>query len=379
MRHLLLLFTIVYCCQVGHSQCVDNGNQWAKSWTSCQVRTNPNPIRSDSHWILYEFSDFHYIDSSHIWNANRNGESSDGIRDIVVDYSLDGQTWTELGSYTIPQGPETEDYQGIAGPNFGSIYINKVLITVVTTHGTGSCATIGEILFGVDASKCHGVIDACGECNGPGAPLWYVDADGDGKGSDSQTMESCEQPFGYVSNNHDICDEGQLGWEEIFPLFDNSCNGCHIANTSGGLNLGTYASFAQGGLNCGPNIATGTTLVSVITIDQYAGCTSPISFPSMNDRTAQPLTTDQLDMLQRWINGGAPELCTDFCPEDEIVNGTFTTGTIAYRQTSNEISSSALIESATLITYDAGQQMDLDTGFTVLQGGQFIAKLEGCE
>lgn len=379
MKKILLFFTIVLSPLFVISQCVDNGNQWAKSWTSCQTRTNPNPVHGDSHWILYEFTENHYIDSSHIWNSNRNGESGSGIKDFIIDYSLDGQKWVALGSFTIPQASESDTYQGIIGPNFGNTYINKILITVLSTHDGGGCATIAEIIFAVNAEECHGVIDACGNCNGPGAPLWYIDADGDSKGSDSQTIVACEQPFGYVDNDNDICDSGQLGWDEIYPLFDNSCNGCHIAASSGGLNLGSYQSFILGGLHCGPSITSGTTLIGVITIDQYNGCTSPLSFPSMNDRTVQPLNEVELDMLQRWINGGAPESCTDFCPENENVQITFTEGTIAYRQASNEISSNAIIEPSTLITYDAGQQMSLETGFTILQGGQFIAKLEGCE
>jgi len=380
MKKILLFITIVSTVQSAISQCTDDGNQWAKSWTSCQSSTNPNPVRGDSHWILYEFIDFHYIDSSHIWNSNRIGESGAGIKDIIVDYSLDGITWTELGSFLIPQASEDQDYLGVTGPNFGSRYINKILITVLSTHDGDNCATIAEMLFAVDASKCHGVIDDCGICNGPGAPIWFIDADGDGKGSDSQTMESCTQPFGYVDNNFDICDSGQLGWDEIFPLFEASCNGCHIANTSGGLNLGTYESFSQGGFICGSDITTGDNLVSVITIDQYNGCDNTmISFPSMNDRTANPLSPTELETLQRWIDAGAPESCTDYCPESEIVNSTFTQGSIAYRLTSNEISSTAVIEESTLITYDAGHQMTMDLGFTVLKGGQFIAKMDGCE
>ena len=376
----LILFSFVLCSHfIINGQCVDAGNQWAKSWTSCQTSSNPNPVRGNSHWILYEFVDFHYIDSSHIWNSNRSNESGDGIKEIIVDYSLDGETWTELGSFTIPKATESDDYQGVVGPNFGSQFINKILVTVISTHAEGGCATIGEMLFAVDASKCHGEIDACGVCNGPGAGLWFVDNDGDGKGSNSQSVVSCEQPFGYVDNNNDICDSGELGWIEIFPIFENSCNGCHIEESAGGLNLGSYDNFILGGLNCGSNIATGNTLVSVITIDQYEGCAAPITFPAMNSRTSAPLGAVELDMLQRWINGGAPELCTGFCPENDDVDITFSEGIIAYRQTNNEIRSSALIESSTMVTFDAGQQVSLDTGFSILQGGQFIAKIDGCE
>ena len=379
MKKAILFIITLYTYQVGHSQCEDNGNQWTKSWTSCEPTANPNPARGASHWILYEFTQSHFIDSSHIWNANRIGESPTGIKDIIVDYSADGSNWIELGNYTIPQATESTSYQGVTGPNFGSTEISKVLITVLSTHNAGSCASISEIAFGIDASQCHGIIDECGVCDGPGAPIWYIDADGDGIGSDSKTLLSCDQPFGYVENNNDLCDYGQLGWQEIFPIFEISCKGCHIDNTSGGLNLGSYESFSSGGLNCGDDISSGSTLVDVITINEYDGCSDIISFPAMNARTANPISQEDLYKLQRWIDAGAPESCLDFCPDSEIVDESFLDGTVAYRQTSNEISSSAYIESNTLITFDAGQEVFLDTGFTVMAGGQLTVQIDGCQ
>lgn len=361
------------------SQCTDDSNLWAKSWTSCQKIFNPNPIRPQSHWILYEFNTNHYIDSSHIWNSNRPGESNQGIKDVIVDYSLDGDSWVELGSYTISQAPESDSYIGVSGPNFGNTYIKKILVTVLNTHGDGDCATIGEMIFSVNAEECHGVIDECGTCNGPGAPTWYVDADGDGKGDIDHPLVDCNQPEGYVDNPDDECDNGQLGWAEIYPMFETSCNGCHIANTAGGLSLYSYETFVHGGNSCGVNITSGTTLVGVITIDNYDGCMNQISFPSMNDRTGSPLGAIELDKLQRWINGGAPEFCTDFCLDFDDVSIAYDEGSFAYRQASVEITGSSLISDESSVTFDAGEAIVLNSGFSVLQGGQFIAKIDGCD
>ena len=357
------------------SQFVDNGNQWSKSWVSCQTSFNPNPIRGNTHWILYEFTENHYIDTSYVWNANRNGESNTGIKDVIIDYSLDGISWVELGSYQFPKAPETEAYQGFMGPDFGSEYIKKILITVVNTHGGGSCASLGEIQFNVNDVECHGTIDDCGICNGPGKAAWFIDADGDGKGSSESMILACEKPQGYVDNTDDDCDSGELGWDDISLLFQTSCNGCHIAASAGGLSLVSYESFSMGGLICGSNLKSGNNLVSVITISEYNGCGSAISAPSMNARSSSPMSQADLDKIQRWIDGGAPELCSDFCLENDIVGTNFTSGMVGYFQASNQIMSDAQMDSSTIITFDAGQEILLTSGFSVLQGGNFIAQI----
>ena len=381
MIRITYVLSIIHLFIMGemYGQCHNSGNQWAKSWVSCQTSPNPNPVRGNTHWILYEFTENHYLDTSYIWNANRNGESTTGLKDVIIDYSVDGSSWIELGSFVFEKAPETDDYQGFMGPNFGSNYINKVLITVVSTHGGGSCASLGEIQFQVDNSKCHGEIDDCGECDGPGKATWYIDADGDGKGSSSSMVLACVQPQGYVDNTDDDCDSGELGWDDVSPLFNTSCNGCHIAASAGGLSLATYESFSMGGLICGTNLKNGSNLVNVITISQYNGCGTPIGAPEMNARSSSPMSQADLDKLQRWIDGGAPELCSDFCLENEEVNTDFPMGMVGYFQASNLIMSDAELDSATIITYDAGQEILLDSGFTVLQGAQFIAQIGGCD
>ncbi len=293
------------------AQCTDNGNYWEESWVSCQTSMNPNPIRGNTHWILYEFNENQYIDSSYVWNANRTGESGWGAKDVVIDYSEDGTTWMQLGNYTFPQAPETSNYTGFQGPEFGNIYIKKILVTILSTYDNTGCASIAEMQFKVDPTACYGVLDICGICDGPGEITWYIDVDGDGFGDASSSVTECIQPAGYVSDNSDLCDDGALGWSDIGPLFVNSgCTNCH--GGASGLDLSTYASFAMGGNRCGPGILTGTTLVDIITIDDYDGCGSTLFAPAMNGRTNIPLDAAELERIQTWINGGAPENCADF-------------------------------------------------------------------
>ncbi len=294
------------------AQCEDNGNYWNDSWVSCAVSQNPNAIRGNSHWILYEFHETQYVDSTHIWNANRSGESGWGAKEVIIDYSSDGLTWTELGAYTFAMADESETYAGFPGPDFEGAEVQKILITILNTHDGGDCASIAEIQIGVDENACFGILDECGVCDGPGELIWYLDADSDGLGDENNSVSACEQPDGYVSNMDDRCDNGAIGWEEIESLFsDNGCNGCHGAGAAGGIDLRNYNTVILGGNTCGTNLISGTTFVDVIVVSGYDGC--GVSFgPSMNDRASGEFDADELEMLQNWINGGAPELCEDF-------------------------------------------------------------------
>ena len=53
---------------------------------------------------------------------------------------------------------------------------------------------------------CSGTVDDCGVCDGPGISTWYQDADEDGYGDPKISLESCIQPDGYVDNQEDSDD-----------------------------------------------------------------------------------------------------------------------------------------------------------------------------
>ncbi len=74
-------------------------------------------------------------------------------------------------------------------------------------------------------NDCDGVID---EDDAADASSWYVDADSDGFGDASSSLESCEVPSGYVDNDTD-CDDADAtvnpGAEEVCDDLDNDCDG----------------------------------------------------------------------------------------------------------------------------------------------------------
>lgn len=313
-----LLFSLIcfFCFQTAdiQAQCITPGTDvWTQSWVSCQKTNNPNPVRAASHWVLFEFPTAENITESHIWNANRTGDRNKGAKVIGVDYSVDGTNWIFWGNVGPPKGPGTDGYLGVPGPNFGGVFIKKILFTVQSTYGDGSCASLAEVKFTIDQTACYGEIDECGICNGEGQLLWHKDEDGDGLGDPLESVFACTQPAGYVINKDDVCDDVAYGWDVIGQLFeDNQCTQCHGPAAAGGLDLSSYETALAGGNKCGSLVWRGTRLASIILDDGYSGCSSSISAPSMNFRIGQfgeSIDTEELSMIQAWIDSGATKNC----------------------------------------------------------------------
>jgi hypothetical protein len=66
-------------------------------------------------WIQFTFEKAQKLDKVHVWNHNSQSEGilGFGIKEALVTYSADGETWTELGTVEIPQAPGTADYAGV--------------------------------------------------------------------------------------------------------------------------------------------------------------------------------------------------------------------------------------------------------------------------
>jgi hypothetical protein len=112
---------------------------------------------------MYNLGDTYSLNKSTIWNLNvperinsfdnqawsltrLPGRAEDGMKDIIVDISINGTTWTEWGRFTIPKAPASGFYQGISGPDFLGKIAKYVLITGVSNHG-GPCYGLSEIKF----------------------------------------------------------------------------------------------------------------------------------------------------------------------------------------------------------------------------------------
>ncbi len=145
---LALLFGWVYA-QL-NAQCFPDrhSTNWFDGWISCEPTPNPNPQRGDSHWIMYDLGNLYELGHSHFWNANDPAHLDYGINEVVIDYSLDGISWNELGNYSFSQASGLSTYEGETGPDFTGLSLKYVLITVLSNHG-GSCYGFGEARFEV--------------------------------------------------------------------------------------------------------------------------------------------------------------------------------------------------------------------------------------
>jgi hypothetical protein len=142
----------------------EHNNDPEDAWLSCMTNQSPNPARDVGHWIQYDFKQALPLDEMKVWNYNVAGETGRGFREVAIDYSVDGINWIELGQYNWQQAPGTNDYEGFAGPDFGGVQAQYVLVTSLDNFDNGNCAGFSQIQF--TSSACAQAGQACNPGNG---------------------------------------------------------------------------------------------------------------------------------------------------------------------------------------------------------------------
>ena len=90
------------------------------------------------------------------------------------------------------------------------------------TSTTGDCDDTNSSINPAATESCNGVDDDCDTQIDEGVKnTYYADADGDGYGDASDSLEDCAPPSGYVADNTD-CDDGNAA---INPGASEACNG----------------------------------------------------------------------------------------------------------------------------------------------------------
>lgn len=175
-KSLVFCFTVLYITAIFSQAYPDrHSTNLSDGWLSCQTSVNPNPLRGNGHWIMYNLGDTYALTTSKIWNFNTPerinsdnygswslqplpGKLEDGFKDILIDLSTDGITWKEHGRFTIPKAPGSSFYEGVFGPDFGGKAARYVLITATSNHG-GSCFGLGEFKINATAITTSTITD----------------------------------------------------------------------------------------------------------------------------------------------------------------------------------------------------------------------------
>jgi hypothetical protein len=92
-----------------------------------------------SAWIQYEFSKPYKLDEMLIWNYNGNSILAlYGIKEVTIEYSADGITWTQANVSELPQAIGEEGYAADTIVPFDGEEVKYVKITADNNHGGGS-------------------------------------------------------------------------------------------------------------------------------------------------------------------------------------------------------------------------------------------------
>jgi choice-of-anchor B domain-containing protein len=218
-----------------------------------------------------------------------------------------------------------------------------------------------EVCDGID-NNCNNQIDE------GGLTTFYADADGDGFGDINVTIQDCTAPANYVADNTD-CDDND---PNINPNATETCDGidnnCNNQIDEGAL-LTFYADVD--GDNFGDNN------VSV------QACTAPANYVTDNtdcddnNPNINPNATELCDGIDNNCNNNVDENCPlDPCDDVNLYINPATQNIYRAKQT---IDSDATITNTQDIEYYAGQTINLDQGFEVVLGAEFLAQIKDCD
>ncbi len=124
-------------------------------WLSCVASDNPYiPARSGKHWIHYDLGDEYRVNDIHIWNYNVPGLTNRGFQLVMVDYSLDGVTWTNLNTFSWNQASGSQGYSGFSGPDLNGESARYIMFT--SLDPPSSCRGISKAVFNVESCPDRG-------------------------------------------------------------------------------------------------------------------------------------------------------------------------------------------------------------------------------
>lgn len=145
--YILVFLSLCLFAKMRLSAQCQEPSAWTQSFTSCVPSPNPNPARGEGHWLIYDFGRPYLLTELYLWNANEIARLDQGVKDLTIDYSPDGQNWTDLGSFPVEKASGRSYYGGTQVAQFESIKAQYVLLSLNANWGDSSCTTVTEVMF----------------------------------------------------------------------------------------------------------------------------------------------------------------------------------------------------------------------------------------
>ncbi|MEO1257526.1 MAG: T9SS type A sorting domain-containing protein [Bacteroidota bacterium] len=154
MKNIFTIISLVFLANNFYAQCVSeaHSNNKNDAWLSCEKRASPNPDRASSHWVLYDLGYVYSIGATKIWNYNVLGETDRGMKNIFIDYSVNGTSWNEATAFQLDEALGNNNYVGQDGPYLNQINARYILITAMDTWGNNGCAGLSEVRFDLEGT-----------------------------------------------------------------------------------------------------------------------------------------------------------------------------------------------------------------------------------
>lgn len=158
-----ILLSILFYNQHAYAQCAEpDASIWLDTWASCATRMNPISEYGANHWIQYDFGTTRQLSKTWVWNTNDPDKLDQGFNLVKIDFSIDGENWTNWGTMEFPKAQGEAIYSGFSGPDLSGLEARYVLLTAMTNHGHPSCCGIAEIKFNLLPNMNPQVPEACG-------------------------------------------------------------------------------------------------------------------------------------------------------------------------------------------------------------------------
>lgn len=154
MKKYLLITLILIGWQDANSQCFPerHNTSWFDSWISCEARLNPNQMRGEGHWIMYDFGQTYALNELTVWNINDPDLLDYGAKNVAIDYSSDGVNWKNFAEVVFPKAPGISTYEGDIVAELNKLQARYLLLTVLDNYG-GACSGFAEMRVGVDSTQ----------------------------------------------------------------------------------------------------------------------------------------------------------------------------------------------------------------------------------